>query len=71
MPALPSALENVSWRVSKRCDGGACVMVGRQAESILVGNTTQPDGPYISCTNTAWEKFLFAAKRGEFDNPAG
>ena len=71
MPALQVALDNVSWRISKRCDGGACVMVGRQAESILVGNTMQPNGRYVIYTNAAWKKFLLGVKRGDFDHPAG
>jgi hypothetical protein len=69
MPALPAALDNVSWRVSKRCVDGGCVMVGRQAESILVGNTMQPNGPYIIYTNATWKKFLLGVKRGDFDRP--
>lgn len=71
MPALQVALDNVSWRVSKQCDGGACVMVGSQAESIIVGNSMQPNGPHVIYTNAAWKKFLIGVKRGDFDRPAG
>lgn len=71
MPAFQTPFGHVNWRISERCDGGACVMVGSQAGSIFVGNTKKPDGPYVIYTNSAWEKFLLSAKRGDFDRPAG
>ncbi len=70
MPALQPDFNSVSWRLSKRCDGGACIMVGHRDESILVGNTGQPGGPYIEYTTAAWKKFLLSVKRGDFDRPA-
>ncbi len=70
MPALQPELNNVSWRVSKRCDGGACVVVGHRDESILVGNTTQPNGPYVIYTTAAWKRFLLGVKQGDFNRPA-
>lgn len=70
MPAPQPDLDNVNWHVSKRCDGGACVMVGYRDESVLVGNTIQPNGPYVTYTTAAWNKFLLSVKRGDFDHPA-
>jgi hypothetical protein len=70
MPALQPDLDNVNWHVSERCDGGACVAVGCRDGSILVGNTMQPDGPYVTYTAAAWKKFLFSVKQGDFDDPA-
>ena len=43
-------------------------MVGRQGESILIGNTAQRSGPYISCTEAEWNRFLLSAKCGDFDD---
>lgn len=70
MTGLHAALDNVSWRVSTRCDGGACVMVECQPDSIIVGNKGQPNGPYLIYTTAAWEGFLLRAKRGDFDHLA-
>jgi hypothetical protein len=70
MPALQPDLDKVSWHISKRCDGGACVAVGCRDKSILVGNTVQPEGPYVTYTSDAWKKFLVSVKRGDFDHPA-
>jgi hypothetical protein len=70
MPALQPDLDNVSWRISKRCDGGACIVVGYGDESILVGNTTRPNGPHITYTASAWKEFILRVKRGDLDHPA-
>jgi Domain of unknown function (DUF397) len=70
MPALQPELDNVSWRVPKRCDGGACVVVGYRDDSILVGSTMQANGPYITYTAAVWKKFLLNIKRGDLDHPA-
>ena len=67
MPSLKTGLDNVSWRVSRRCDGGQCIMVGCQDKAIIVGITTQPSGPYVIYPVLAWERFLFSVKRGDFD----
>ena len=63
-----TAPEGLTWRVSRRCDGGACVMVARDGELILIGSTTQPDGPKISFTKTEVAAFAAGIKSGEFDD---
>lgn len=60
--------EGLTWRVSRTCDGGACVMVARDGESILFGNTAQPDGPKLSYTKAEVEAFAEGIKRGDFDD---
>jgi uncharacterized protein DUF397 len=60
--------EGLTWRVSRTCDGGACVMVARDGEFILLGNTAQPDGPKLSFTGAEVAAFAAAVKRGEFDD---
>ena len=66
----PSALGDLNWRVSRTCDGGACVMVARHDDSVLLGNTTQPDGPVYTYTRAEWKEFLAGAKLGDFDDIA-
>ena len=60
--------EGLTWRVAKACDGGACVMVARDGEFILFGNTAQPDGPKLSYTRAEVAAFAAAIKLGEFDD---
>jgi Domain of unknown function (DUF397) len=62
------APEGLTWLVSRTCDGGACVMVARDGEFILFGNTTQPDGPKLSYTRAEVEAFAAGIKRGDFDD---
>lgn len=71
MPAPPPASGDASWRVSRQCDGGACVMVRSERELILVGTTVQYDGPYLIFTKAEWKKFVSAAQRGDFDRSQG
>jgi hypothetical protein len=66
----PSATGDIQWRVSRTCESGACVMVARQGDSVLLGNTSQPDGPVYMYTRAEWREFLAGAKLGDFDDLA-
>jgi Domain of unknown function (DUF397) len=66
----PSATGDIQWRVSRTCESGACVMVARQGDSVLLGNTSQPDGPVYTYTRAEWREFLAGAKLGDFDDLA-
>ena len=66
----PSAQGDIAWRVATTCDGGACVMVTRQGDSVLLGNTGQPDGPVYAYTRAEWKEFLAGVKMGDFDEIA-
>jgi hypothetical protein len=70
MSVYPSAPGDISWRVSRTCESGACVMVARQGDSVVLGNTSQPDGPVQTYTTTEWKEFLAGAKLGDFDDLA-
>lgn len=70
MPAPQPHVNNSSWRVSSRCDGGACVMVGHHEGAILIADAAQPNGPHIAYTLAAWRDFLLGIMQGSFDPPA-
>jgi predicted secreted Zn-dependent protease len=70
MAIHPSAQGDLTWRVSTTCDGGACVMVARQGDSVFLGNTSQPDGPVCTYTRAEWREFLAGVKLGDFDEIA-
>jgi hypothetical protein len=67
MSVDPSGPGDLGWRVSSTCESGACVMVSRQGDSVLVGSTVRPDGPINVYTRAEWREFLAGAKLGEFD----
>ena len=62
------ASEGLTWRVSRTCDGGACVMVARDGEFVLFGNTENPGGPKLSFTRAEVAAFATGIKSGEFDD---
>jgi Domain of unknown function (DUF397) len=61
---------DLDWRVSRLCDGGACVRVARRGNMVLIGNTNSPDGVVSEFTADEWRQFLAGAKLGDFDGIA-
>jgi hypothetical protein len=59
--------EGLTWLVSKTCDGGACIMVARDNERIVFGDTTEPDGSKVAYTRAEFKEFAMGVKRGDFD----
>jgi predicted secreted Zn-dependent protease len=70
MPTYSLAPAKLDWRVSRACEGGACVMVTRNGDSVIFGNTTTPDGPTYSYTTAEWQQFVVGVKQGDFDDIA-
>jgi predicted secreted Zn-dependent protease len=60
----------LDWHVSRTCESGACVKVARQDELVLIGNTSNPGGPFNEFTIDEWLQFLAGAKLGDFDGIA-
>jgi hypothetical protein len=70
MSYYESRPEGLDWRVSRTCEGGACVAVARDGESVLIGNSSDPDGPVSAFTADEWCEFLAGVKLGHFDGIA-
>jgi hypothetical protein len=70
MSVYPSAPGDLSWRVSRTCDSGACVMVARRGDSVMFGNTSYPGGPVYTYTRDEWNEFIKGVKLGDFDDVA-
>jgi predicted secreted Zn-dependent protease len=68
MTIYASVPGELNWRVSRTCDGGACVMVARHGDSVLFGNTSQADGPVYAYTGAEWKEFIAGVKLGDFDD---
>jgi hypothetical protein len=67
MHGYKSASGDLNWRVSRTCDSGACVMVARDGDSVIFGNTTEP-GSIITYTRAEWNEFIAGVKFGDFDD---
>jgi len=63
-----SASEEISWRVSSRCDSGQCVGVARRGDSILITNTSGPQSPVSEFSIDEWRQFVAGVRLGDFDD---
>lgn len=70
MSTYPASAGDVDWRISRTCEGGACVGVARYGEFVLVGNTSNPESPVSRFTPKEWREFLAGVKLGDFDDLA-
>ncbi len=58
----------LSWRVARLCNGGACVRVAVDGETVLIGDTKDPDGPVLAYSRTEWSAFVEGIRQGDFDD---
>jgi hypothetical protein len=70
MTMYPSTGANLEWRRPRACEGGACIMVARDKDLVVFGNTTDPEGPVYSYTTAEWQQFIISVKQGDFDDIA-
>ncbi len=59
---------SLTWRTALSCDGGACVEVAADQNSILMRNSRRPDGPLVEYTPEEWHEFVSGVKKGDFDD---
>jgi hypothetical protein len=58
----------VAWRKSSSCIQGGCVEVSQPVtDTILVRDSKNPDGAFLTFTADEWRAFLDGARAGEFD----
>jgi Domain of unknown function (DUF397) len=50
------------WRISRTCDGGACVEVGGRPGTVAVRDSADPDGPILAVSAASWREFTAALK---------
>jgi Domain of unknown function (DUF397) len=60
--------DEVSWHVSKQCDGGQCVEIGILGKSVLVRNSADRGGTYVTLGRDKWQVFVAGIKDGDFDS---
>ncbi len=68
MPEYKSGAGDLDWRISRTCESGACIIVARQGDSVVFGNTIHPHGPTYAYTATEWKEFIAGVKLGDFDD---
>ena len=60
--------KSLTWHTALSCDGGTCVEVAADQDTILIRNSRQPDGPLVEYTPEEWHEFVSGIKKGDFDN---
>ena len=55
------------WRSASRCEGGACVEVGKLGEIIMVRWSADPDGTRLKLSRGEWQESIAGLKGGQFD----
>lgn len=63
-------IDKIDWRISRSCNGGACIMVARDGDNLLIGNSKTPNGAVYTYTRREWLEFVEGAKKGDFDGIA-
>jgi predicted secreted Zn-dependent protease len=58
----------LSWRVARQCNGGACVRVAVDGETVLIGDSKDPDGAVLSYSRAEWSAFAEGIRQGDFDD---
>jgi hypothetical protein len=66
-PMVNQDEQDGAWRKSSYSTSGACFEVNRRADAVLVRDSQNPDGAVLSFEAGAFDDFIAAVKRGEFD----
>lgn len=56
-----------TWRTARRCDSGQCVEIGILGATVMIRNSTDPDGACLAMSRGEWQGFLARAKAGDSD----
>jgi predicted secreted Zn-dependent protease len=59
---------SLTWRTALNCEGGACVEVAADRDTVLMRNSRQPSGPLLEYTPEEWHEFVAGIKKGDFDD---
>ena len=65
---MPQSLGELSWRVARKCNGGACVRVAAHGDEIVIGSSKHPDEPVIAYSRDEWAAFVEGVRQGDFDD---
>ena len=62
-----SHLGGLEWRRSSRCDGGACIEVGKLDAMIIIRDTGEPGHTPLVVSQNVWQVFVSRIQAGHFD----
>jgi hypothetical protein len=56
------------WRSAGQCEMGQCLEIGTVGEFVMVRNSADPAGTYVTASRDEWRAFVAGVKSGEFDD---
>jgi len=67
---IPATLGELSWRVARQCNGGACIRVASAGDTVVIGDSKNPHGPVLAYSRAEWSAFVEGIRQGDFDDIA-
>ena len=64
----PATFGDLSSRFARLCNGGACVRVAANGDTVVIGDTKNPDGPVLAYSRTEFRTFIEGVRQGDFDD---
>ena len=67
-----SESDSLVWKKSTASDSAQCVEIARvgSASGVLVRDSKDPEGPWLTFAADEWKAFLVGVRGGEFDLPS-
>jgi Domain of unknown function (DUF397) len=65
---IPLNLGDLPWRIAQMCNGGTCVRVASNGDTVFIGDSKSPSGPVLRYTRDEWTTFVAGVKHGDFDD---
>jgi hypothetical protein len=59
--------DGLSWRTARSCNGGSCITVAVDGNSVFIGDTKSP-GTVLIYSQSEWLAFAEGIRLGDFDN---
>jgi hypothetical protein len=59
---------DLDWQSSAHCNGGTCIEVAPQDGQVVVRDSGDPDGDWLSFPVGSWHRFTAEVKAGRLDH---
>ena len=64
----PMTVGELSWRIARQCNGGNCVRIAPSGDMVIIGDSKNPDGPFLTYSRAEWRTFAEGIRQGDFDD---
>lgn len=64
---MSGSSDHLTWQRSSFCASGGCVEVAHSAGTVLVRNSTDPDGPHLEFGRSMWKDLMDGIRAGRLE----